>query len=137
MPLYDFKCSEGHIFERFVKLEDFDLLQHCSCHAPSVRVISTPMFTVDHTGYSCPVTDRWIGSKHEHRENLKLTGCRVLEAGETEASQRARAKAEAELDSRVDQTVEREWDSMPSAKREKIANELTSGVDLAVVRQTA
>lgn len=40
MPLYDFKCSEGHRFERVVPLAHFDDEQHCECGAISQRLIS-------------------------------------------------------------------------------------------------
>ena len=36
-----------------------------------------------HYDYDCPITGMPVTSKHEHRENLKRHGCRVLESGET------------------------------------------------------
>ncbi len=42
MPLYDFRCSEGHRFERFVALAEFASPQACECGAPSRRVLSAP-----------------------------------------------------------------------------------------------
>ncbi|HEY6018995.1 MAG TPA: hypothetical protein VIY48_03615, partial [Candidatus Paceibacterota bacterium] len=65
----------------------------CACGSPARRVISAPLFSVDQTGYDCPITGKWISSKREHRENLAQHGCRVLEDGETQASI-ARRKAE-------------------------------------------
>lgn len=38
----------------------------------------------DIAGYTCPVTDVWVDGKSAHRENLKRTGCRILEPGERE-----------------------------------------------------
>lgn len=137
MPLYDFKCSEGHKFERMVRLADFEAPQHCTCGAASYRVISAPMFSVDHTGYNCPVTDRWIGSKYQHEENLKRQDCRVLEPGEKELNMRKKAESESAFDRSIDETVDKAWESMPSDKRERIANELTSGVEVSVDRLTA
>lgn len=43
MPLYDFKCSEGHRFERFVTLSDFEKSQECDCGAGASRQISASM----------------------------------------------------------------------------------------------
>ena len=43
MPLYDFRCSEGHRFERFVALADFASPQACECGAPTQRLIVAPM----------------------------------------------------------------------------------------------
>lgn len=127
MPLYDFRCDNGHRFERFIKLEDFGSLQNCPCGMPALRVISAPMFSVDQTGYNCPVTGAWIGSKREHEENLRRTDCRVLEAGEKEAAAAYREKADREFEKAVEATVEREVETMPSEKREKLYNELTRG----------
>lgn len=137
MPLYDFHCDNGHRFERFVKLEDFELLQNCSCGMPALRVISAPMFSVDQTGYNCPVTGNWIGSKREHEENLRRTDCRVLETGETAAAAAYREKADRDFDKAVEATVEKEVEAMPSEKRERLYNELTrGGADVVYQRGT-
>jgi len=37
----------------------------------------------DYEGYQCPVTDKWIEGRYAHKENLKRTGCRLLEPGES------------------------------------------------------
>lgn len=137
MPLYDCKCSRsGKVFERFIKLTHFEEPITCACNALANRVISTPMFTVDTTDYNCPVTDKHIGSKHEHRDNLARQGCRVLEPGEAEKAKRYRDDANADLDRRVEATVEREIESWSSAKKERLSNELINGkADLAVERR--
>ncbi len=136
MPLYDFQCESGHKFERHVKLADFDTVQHCDCHAPAKRLISAPLFTVDHTGYDCPVTGKWVGSKAEHRDNLKKTGCRVLESGETEGATARRAAEEAEFDRRIEDTVEKEIEGYSSEKKEQLHNELVNGgLDISVERK--
>lgn len=135
MPLYDFRCDSNHTFERFVPLEKFEEQQECACGAPAHRLISTPMFSVDNTGYSCPITGDWIGSKRQHQENLARHGCRVLETGETEAAKSRKAREEAEFEKRVEETVEREIEAMPSNKREQLHNELVNGkLDISVER---
>ena len=135
MPLYDFSCQCGEAFERFVPLKNFSDPQECACGLPASRVISAPMFTVDATGYTCPITGNWIGSKHQHRENLARHGCRVLETGETEAAEARRKQADAKLDKAIEETVEREFEAMPSEKKEQLHNELVNGkLDVAVER---
>lgn len=44
-----------------------------------------PLFNIssDYKGYSCPVTGKWVEGRAAHRENLKRTGCRLLEKGES------------------------------------------------------
>ena len=138
MPLYDFECSEGHRFERLVKLADFEVPQFCSCQSPAKRLISKPMIQVESVDYTCPITGKWIGSKQAHKDNLARHGCRVLESGEKEVAEARHKQAEAEFDRKIEETVEREIEAMPSAKKEALANELTrANVDLAVTRETA
>ena len=43
----------------------------------------TPMVASDYEGYECPVTGRPVEGRAAHRENLKRTGCRLLEKGES------------------------------------------------------
>ena len=134
MPLYDFRCANGHKFERHVPLAKFEEQQLCDCHAPANRIISAPMFSVDQTDYSCPITGKHIGSKRQHEENLKLHNCRVLETGEKESNERRRQEADAALDRKIEDTVEREVESLSSDKKEKLYNELIS-TDLTVERK--
>lgn len=137
MPLYDFRCTSGHKFERVVPLANFSDPQNCTCGAPANRLISAPMFSVENVGYDCPITGKWIASKKEHRENLAQHGCRVLETGEKEAQIARRQADDLALDKAVEATVEKEIEAMPSAKRETLYNELTrQGLDATVVRTT-
>lgn len=135
MPLYDIQCSaSGKIFERFIGLDDFEEPILCSCQHPANRVISPVRFSVENVGYDCPITGEWIGSKRQHNENLAKHGCRVYETGETEQAKKAKAAADAEFEKRLDDTVEKEFEAMPSAKKEALAAELTHGVDLGYTR---
>ena len=134
MPLYDFKCLDGHKFERMVPLAEFDNSQFCACGNPATRVINPIRFSVENVGYDCPITGEWIGSKRQHENNLAKHGCRVYEAGETEQAKKAKAQADAEFEKRLDETVEKEFEALPSAKKEALAAELTHGVDLGYTR---
>lgn len=44
---------------------------------------SAPMVAGDYAAYDCPVTGKPIEGRAAHRENLKKTGCRLLEKGES------------------------------------------------------
>jgi hypothetical protein len=134
MPLYDIRCSRSNqVFERHIKLANFEEPIFCACGATAHRCISTPMFSVDNTGYDCPVTGKWIGSKREHEENLRQTNCRVLETGEREANAKKREAEEAAFEKSVENTVERTIEAMPSEKREKLYNEMVHS-DLEIAR---
>ena len=47
-------------------------------HLPSPLVVS------DYAAYECPVSGKMIEGRRAHSENLKQTGCRILEKGEFE-----------------------------------------------------
>lgn len=138
MPLYDIQCDEGHRFERMIPLAQFEEPIECPCGASARRLISRPMFNVDNTDYTCPVTGDWIGSKHAHRENLRKQGCRVLETGETEAATARRKADDAAFDKAIEDTVEKEVLAMDSTSREKLYSELTrQNLDVSYDRTTA
>lgn len=137
MPLYDFQCPKGHKFERYVKLADFDALQTCACGVAAERLISAPMFIaagIDYS-YDCPITGAHITSKHQHEENLKRHGCRVLETNEADYKARQRAAEEAAFERKVEASVERAIETMPGEKREQLGKEL-SKCDVAIERGT-
>ena len=76
--------------------------------------------------------------RREHRENLRQQGCRVLETGEKEAAAAFRKRADDEFDAKVEATVEKEIEAMPSEKREKLYAEMTrGGADVEILRGTA
>lgn len=137
MPLYDIRCNRsGQISERFIRLTDFDAPIFCACGSRAARVIATPMFSVDKTDYQCPVTNKRIGSKHEHEENLKQHNCRVLEPGETQLTKKRREAEEAEFDRKIEDTVEKEISSWSSDKKEQLHNELVNqNLDVVVERK--
>lgn len=137
MPLYNYICPDHGEFDKFVKLEDYKSPAQCHCGRWCDRGLSVPHFSVDNVGYNCPITGEWVGSKHQHNENLAKHGCRVLETGETEAAASFRAKEDAKLDKLIEDHVEREFESFSSDKKEQLHNELVNGkLDLSVDRST-
>ena len=61
----------------------------------------------DYAQYQCPVTGTMIEGRAAHRENLKRTGCRLLEPGEKERNtKRGREYVDAKLDAAVDKAVD-------------------------------
>lgn len=136
MPLYDLKCrSCGNVTSRFIKLQDFDNRQECNvCSGNLYRLISAPFVKVDNVGYTCPITNEWIGSKQEHRNNLARHGCRLLEDGEHEDNTRKRQQANIELDKKIEESVERQIESMPTDKVERLAKEVQAGFDVQINR---
>ena len=136
MPLYDLSCKScGVATTRFIKLQDLDEYQECDiCSGELQRIISKPFIKIDNVGYTCPITEKWIGSRQEHRNNLDKHGCRLLEDGEHEHNQTSRHRANDELDKAIEQSVEKEILSMPTEKIERLAKEVQAGFDVQIDR---
>ena len=136
MPLYDLNCKNcGVETTRFIKLQDLDEYQECGvCSGELQRIISAPFISVSDVGYTCPITDEWVGSKQAHRNNLDKHGCRLLEEGEHEHNQASRQRANIELDKAIEQSVEKEILSMPTEKVERLAKEVQAGIDVQINR---
>jgi hypothetical protein len=98
------------------------------------RLISAPFVKVDNVGYTCPITNKWIGSKQEHRNNLARHDCRLLEDGEHEDNTRKRQQANIELDKKIEESVEKQIESMPTDKVERLAKEVQAGFDVQINR---
>lgn len=60
---------------------------------------ATPQISGDYEIYDCPVTGNPVEGRAAHRENLKRTGCRILEKGESsEAPKRYEARKEESIE---------------------------------------
>lgn len=136
MPLYTFACRAcGYRDRLFRKIDDRDNEAMCGvCNCEMQRLIEAPRVVVDLAGYDCPVTGKWIEGRRAHEENLKRTGCRLLEPGETrQAAQQADAEDDAFAEA-VAETAAKTVASWDSAKQERLANELAAGVGVNFTR---
>lgn len=136
MPLYTYKCPHcEQSVTLFKKLAELDREELCSsCGRGMVRQLSAPAVVADYAGYACPITGDWVEGRRAHEENLKKHGCRVYEAGETEAVRRHRAQEERALDAAVDDSVEKFITTLPTRKREKLFEEVQQGATVSVDR---
>ena len=134
MPMYQFRCTEGHTFDRLVPLAQFDEPQSCPCGAAASRQIVAPAIRTDYAGYTCPVSGKWIEGRAAHRENLARTGCRVLEPGETSALKARQQSSEAALEAALDSTAEELIANLSSRDKERLAVEMDAGLSAEVVR---
>lgn len=138
MPLYEYRCRESReVFQRVAPMAESASPRICACGTVGDRIISPTRIARDFEAYECPVSGKMIEGRAAHEENLKVTGCRLYEPGETEAVRERSRMADRDLDRSLDNFVEREYEMMPSDKKEKLANELLSGADISVERTTA
>lgn len=137
MPLYDYKCPDGHRFAVFTKIGDYKKERPCEdCGKTSIRFITgAPMVRGDLPGYNCPITNKWVEGRRQHEENLKKHGCRILEPGESQQAVAFRKQVDEQLEKSIEATAEEFVVSLDATKREQLAAELDNGADVTVGRQ--
>jgi len=72
----------------------------------------TPMIRGEYPAYECPVTGRVIEGRRAHEDNLKATGCRILETGEKEHNTRRASDAAAAEDKKRDAVIDQIVDTV-------------------------
>lgn len=137
MPLYDYRCPSCEVvFERQVPLAAYLSPQHCDkCGDLAEKVLSPVRVVGDYPGYECPVTGRWVEGRKAHSENLKRTGCRVLEPGEKENAQSMRLREEREFERKLDATAEEFVEKLPAQAKQRLVAEMEAGITATVQRQ--
>jgi len=138
MPLYEYRCDKCQIrLTRFLPLARYKETQFCEgCANQLERVISAPAVHGDYQGYECPVTGKWIEGRRAHEENLKRTGCRVLEPGETEGVMRRQSTSSTALEDKIAESAAQAVAAMPQEKLNKLESELSAGADISFERKT-
>ena len=138
MPVYVFECKNGHKFDRFLSLKNYDKPQTCECGESAKRKIVATMVSCDMQPsdyYISPVSGKRITSYKQRKEDMKANGCVDYEPSMKKLQQERIYKEDKELEKQVEKTVEKEWERMPTQKREKLANELLSGADIELERR--
>jgi hypothetical protein len=138
MPIYVFTCKEGHVFDRILKLKDYDTPQTCDCGLEAKRKIVPTMLNCDMQSwdyYESPVSGKPITSYKARKEDMARHGCVDYEPSMKKVQKKKIEKMDSDLDKRIDDTVDREWDKMPTHKRERLAKELVHGADIEIERR--
>lgn len=138
MPLYEHCCGTcGYQKDLFLKIAELDVQRKCpECKSTHFyRKISAVRVMGDYESYECPVTGKEVSGRKAHNENLKRTGCRLLETGEKEELVRARAAEERALDRSLDREVDKIVETMPAQQLESLANEVGNGADVVFDRK--
>lgn len=87
--------------------------------------------------YDSPIDGRPITNKQARLEDLKRSGCIEYDPGMKQDRERKLKEADESLDRSVDESVEREFASMPARKKEQLAAELESGATPEIKRLEA
>jgi putative FmdB family regulatory protein len=137
MPLYDYKCLHGHTTTKLFKIAEYQSEVPCEkCGCVASRVFTPVPVFGDYAPYECPMTGKIISGRKEHEENLKRTGCRILEPGEREQFIKNKAKEEDEFDAKIEATAAEFVENLPPRKREQLECEMSHGIDAEIVRTT-
>jgi putative FmdB family regulatory protein len=94
--MYDFKCDNcGHVTPVVVPIarrnETFPC-EHCGTGTFRRVEVCAVRISKDYEGYVSPASGRWVEGRKQHIEDLRRTGCRLYEPGETEAFIREKDK---------------------------------------------
>ena len=138
MPLYEYKCSSGHRFSKFLKMSNYDAVQHCEeCGKEGKRIIGTPMInkTSRFESYESPIDGSPITNHKKRNEEMARNDCVDYEPTMKEESTRIMKAGEAALDKEVDKTVDKAWAGMDSSQRENLARDICSGADIKYLRE--
>ncbi len=108
MPIYEYMCPEGHVVNALRSVIDRERVPECYCgHMTRKVILSPPRVFSDYEGYESPASGKWISGRRARLEDLKRTGCRPYEEGERQEFERRQVAADKELDTAVDEVVDR------------------------------
>lgn len=139
MPIYEYNCKNcEQVFEVVRRMQDYQEPAYCpKCSKEGVRKLSAPAVRGDYAGYQCPVTGQWVEGRKAHEENLKRTGCRLYEPGETQEFLRRKRQEEENFEHLIEESVAREVAALPVEKQQALAKELEYNPDVQITRTTA
>ena len=139
MPTYVFECSKGHRFDIYLKLKDYNTTQKCKCGEDAHRITVPTMLSPDIApwdAYVSPASGEYITSYKQRREDMRRTNSIDYDPSMKTEFEKERKNKEYKLDKKLDDTVDRLFEHMPSKKKEMLERELTHGVDLQYERGT-
>lgn len=134
--IYEYECKNAHRFEVVCNLSEFKSRRKCpECKKlAGIRIAAVKGFTRQDCVYDCPRTGKPITSYAQHRDNLARLGCQEYDPEMKTDAANFRKENEAQLDRAVEETVERQIETMPGHKRERLGKELESGASLELTR---
>ena len=137
MPVYCYRCHNGHAFERYLPLAQYQEPQTCDCGEPSDKVIkATMVFVRPEIRYTSPIDGRVITSQAQRADDLARSDCVPYDPELKKDHMRKLKEQDDALDKAVDETVDKTIALMPARKKEKLQAELEGGLTTELVRQT-
>lgn len=124
--IYEYECKNEHRFEVVCKFSEFKPKRRCpTCKSlAGIRISAVKGFVNREVRYDCPKTGKPITSYAQHRDNLARHGCQEYDPEMKTDAANFRKEQDDRLDRSVDETVERQIESMPGYKRERLGKEM-------------
>jgi hypothetical protein len=102
------------------------------------RSMSAPyVFVRGDVCYDSPIDGRPITNRHARIEDMKRAGCVEYDPGMKQDRERLLKENDSALDASIERHVEESFHKMPSAKKERLTNELAAGITAEPLRLTA
>lgn len=137
MPLYEYQCRHGHVFELHRPVSEHAEPAPCECGEAAQRIMSPTIGYVQREcRYDSPIDGRPISSWAERREDLARNHCQEYDPEMKKDAARFREREQQKLEASVDASVEKAVMSMSGRQREKLGAELQGGADVAPTRVT-
>lgn len=127
MPIYRYKCAEGHAFERFLSVRDHEEALPCEeCPLAAIQVIGAPMLVTAAVDvcYDSPIDGRPITSHQQRREDMKRSDSVPYDPEMKRDALRRKQESQDQFESAVEQTVHEEIAKMPRAKKQQLIREV-------------
>lgn len=147
MPLFVYRCPDGHITELYFH-KHTRVTRGCGhrakqgvgcCDLLIEQIITAPLMVkvAQDVSYDSPIDGAPITSWEKRKEDLKRNGCTPYDPAIKQDYQARIKREEAELDKSIEAHVEAAVEKMPTNKRAQLYSELTEqGKDINVVRTT-
>ena len=127
MPIYRYRCPDGHRFERHLTVanhQQFVMCQICDVMAEQVITAPTMVKVAVDVRYTSPIDDTPITSHQARIEDMKRHNCREYDPEEKTDFHNRQKQMDAELDASIDATVEEAIEKMPTKQRGELYRDL-------------
>jgi putative FmdB family regulatory protein len=93
MPIYEYKCDNGHVFEVIQKMTDEPLTKCEECGAPAARVLSAPAIHFKGSGFhNTDYGTRKSGGNGGSSEGGSDSGASKPDSGKSESKPKSDSK---------------------------------------------
>ena len=137
MPIYLYRCEQGHTFEIFLTVSKHTAQWNCPCGLSAEQVMTVPAMikVCADVSYDSPIDGTPITTWAARDWDLKRSNCRPYDPGQkTDYTNRLKAE-DAALDKMIETHAEQVTEKMTTAQRGKIYSELTEqGTTAEIVR---